>query len=58
MVDMKEYSNKEKLVTITEQGDFGLGLGEVTKEEELNMLQQKLKNMTERSSKDQLRNSK
>lgn len=47
---------QDKFFTITEQGNFGLGVGEVTDEKERQMLKQRLNEMHKQS--DQLRNQK
>lgn len=51
-----QTNDQERLVTITEQGNFGLGIGEVTNEDEKKALRKRLDEMMKKP--DQLRNSK
>ena len=43
------YKNDEQLVTITEQGNYGLGIGNVTDEKEREELKRRLNEMQEQT---------
>ena len=43
------YQDDEKLVTITEQGNYGLGIGNVTDEKEREELRRRLNEMQDQS---------
>lgn len=46
------YKDDEQLVTITEQGNYGLGIGQVTDEKEREELKKRLNEMQQQTQND------